>query len=80
MRVDPCHGREATNGAVNAVALMLFKGDGDNAGQETLHEVEDVIDRIAYFSDRVEDVAVKDHLPLDSPLGGEEGAGMDGQT
>lgn len=75
--VDPCHWGKTSDCAVDAVIFVLLECDGDHAGQEALHEVENIVDGVAYFSDRVEDVAVENHFPLDSPVRRKERAGVD---
>lgn len=70
--VDPSDGGQTPGRAINTLGESLFKDDGDKTGEQALDEVQDVVDGRAYFSDRLENVAVKDHLPLDSSFGSEE--------
>jgi hypothetical protein len=78
--IDPRHGWETSACSMDALWKMLLKDDGDKPGQKALDEIEDIVDGRTYFSDRLEDVAVKNHLPLDSALGREKGTGMDGEV
>ena len=79
VRVDPGDGGQAARCAVNALLEVLVEDDGDDASEEALDEVEDVVDGRTDFSNIFKDVAVEDHLPLDSSFWREKRAGMDGQ-
>lgn len=76
---DPgCRG-ETTGSTKDACSLVLFKANGEEPGEQTLEEIEDVGDGRTYFADRLERVAVEDHLPLHASVRGEEGAGVNGK-
>ena len=77
--VEPGNGGETAGGAVDGSVLVLLKDDGDETGEETLDEIENIVDWRADLPDGVENVAVEDHLPLDPTIRGEEGTGMHGQ-
>jgi hypothetical protein len=55
---------------------MFLECESYNTRKEALNQIEDVIDRRTYLSDRFENVAVKNHLPLYTSLGGEKRARM----
>lgn len=74
--VDPLDRRETTGCGVRALWKLLFVDEGDEAGEETLDEVEDVTDRLNDETLGSEHVAVEDHLPLHASLWGEEGGGV----
>lgn len=58
---------------------MLLEGKGDDAGEKTLYEAEDIVDRGTYLPHGLKDVAVENHLPLDPTLWGKKGACVDGE-
>lgn len=77
--LDPRGWWETASGPVDALREVLFHGDGEEASEQTLEEVENVVDRGAGLANRVENVTMKDHLPLDASFWGKERAGVNWQ-
>ena len=77
--IYPLDGGETTGGGVEPLWELLLVDEGDEAGEETLDEVEDVADGLDDETLGCEHVAVEDHLPLNAPLWGEEGGGVHGE-
>ena len=75
---DPVRGGQGSGGFVVAFARdVLLSDDDDHAGEETLEDVEDIAHG-SVVAEGGECRAVKNHLPLNPPLGREEGGCMDG--
>jgi hypothetical protein len=76
---DPLDGRKSTDGAVCALAryVLLFDQEEDTC-EKALEDVE----HVRYWGYGVPEIgkdgAMKDHLPLDTSVGAEEGRGMHG--
>lgn len=76
--VDPRVRRQPTGCPVDALTWHVFlKDKRDHSWKETLQKVEDIGNGRTDLADRLEDITVKDHLPLDASVGREEGARMD---
>ena len=76
---DPLDGGKSTDGAVCALAwnVLLFDQEEDTR-EKALEDVE----HVRYWGDGMPEIgkdgAMKDHLPLDTSVGAEEGRGMHG--
>ena len=77
--IYPLDRGETTGCGVDALWELFLVDEGDDASEETLHEVKDVADGLYDETLCCEHVAVEDHLPLDASLWGEEGGGVHGQ-
>ena len=75
VRGDPVGGRECADRAQD----VLLHDEHEHAGEQALEQVEQVGDG-AHGMAHDEDVAVEDHLPLDPPVGIEEGGGVRGEA
>jgi len=76
---DPLDWGKSTDGAVRALAWNVFLFDQEeDTGEKALEDVE----HVRYWGDGMpekgKDGAMKDHLPLDTSVGAEEGRGMHG--
>lgn len=77
--VDPLDRRQTTGRGIQPLWKLFLVDEGNEAGEETLDEVQDVADGLDDESLSCEHVAVEDHLPLDASLGGEERGSMHGE-
>jgi len=77
--INPLYGRQPTGGCIQTLWKLLLVDESDDTGEEALDKVQDVADRLHDESLCCEDVAVKDHLPLDASLRREERRGMHGE-
>jgi hypothetical protein len=71
---DPFDGRKSTDGSVCTFTWnVLFLDEEEDTGEKALKDVE----HICYWGDGMpeigKDSAMKDHLPLDTSVGAEEG-------
>jgi hypothetical protein len=76
---DPLDRRKPTTGAICALAWdVLLLDQEEDAGEKALEDIE----HICYWGDGMPEIgkdgAMKDHLPLDTSVGAEEGRGMHG--
>ena len=69
--IDPGDRRQTTDGTRSVCGVN--QGHGNDAGQQTLEQVKDILYGTAYPPDRLEGVAVEDHFPLYATLGRKEG-------
>lgn len=69
--IDPGDRRQTTDGTRSVCGVN--QGHGNDARQQTLEQVKDILDGTAYPPDRLEGVAVENHFPLYATLGRKEG-------
>jgi hypothetical protein len=76
---DPLDGRKSTNGTVCALAGdMILLDQEEDTSEKALEDIQ----HISYWGNSMPEIrkdgAMKDHLPLDTSVGAEEGRGVHG--
>lgn len=77
--IYPGYRREPTGCLIHALGFILLENKGHNTSEEALDKVENIIDGRTYFADRLEDVTMEDHLPLNATFRRKEGARVHGK-
>jgi hypothetical protein len=77
--IDPGRWWKTACGTMDALRKVLVERDSDETGEQTLYEAQEVVYWRTQFANRLKNVAVEDHLPLNTTFWGEEGGGVNGE-